>query len=80
MESEGANHQRQNHKKTDHVSQGSVGPAEGTRLCLLFCLFNCFYGNPIPEMVVPIYEFLFVSEVELLPVLEEVRESKDIQR
>ena len=27
-------------------------------------------------MVVPVYEFLFVGEVELLPVLEEVRESK----
>ena len=76
VEPEGANHQRQNHKKTDHISQGSVGPAEGTGQCFLFCLFTSFFGNPIPEMVVPVYEFLFVGEVELLPVLEEVRESK----
>ena len=50
----------------------SVGPGQ----YFLFCLFTSFFGNPIPEMVVPVYEFLFVGEVELLPVLEEVRESK----
>ena len=41
-----------------------------------FFLFTCFFGNPIPEMVVPVYEFLFVGEVELLPVLDALRESK----
>ena len=66
MESEGANHQRQNDKKTDHISHGSERPEKEARFLSLFYIF-CFFGYFIPEMVVPVDELLLIGEVELFP-------------
>ena len=69
MESEGANHQRQNDKQTDHISHGSERPEkEATFFSLSLSLYIFyFFSYLIPEMVVPVDELLLIGEVELFP-------------
>ena len=77
MESEDANHQRQNDKKTDHIGRGSERPEKEARFFSFSFYIFCFFGYFTPEMVVPVDELLLIGEVELFPgVSYKVKEGK----